>query len=86
MLKGGHFCVLLLKVPLLVTYLIITYLLIHQAGIPQFQRKRGYFDLLGFDFMVTAAPENKLVLIEINTNPSLAVGTLFRLCVYNLKL
>ena len=45
-----------------------------QAAIPQLQRKNGYFDLLGFDFMITAAPENKLVLIEINTNPSLAVG------------
>jgi D-alanine-D-alanine ligase-like ATP-grasp enzyme len=44
---------------------------------PQFQRKSGYFDLLGFDFMITAGPENKLMLIEINTNPSLAVGEIF---------
>lgn len=47
-----------------------------KAGMPHLQRKNGYFDLLGFDFMITAAPENRLVLIEINTNPSLAVGEL----------
>lgn len=43
-----------------------------KAGMPNLQRRRGYFDLLGFDFMITSSPENELVLIEINTNPSLS--------------
>jgi D-alanine-D-alanine ligase-like ATP-grasp enzyme len=35
-------------------------------------RKHGYFDLLGCDFMVT--DDNKLCLLEINTNPALSLG------------
>ena len=42
-----------------------------KAALPKFQRKHGYFDLLGFDFMVTN--ENKLVLLEVNTNPALSL-------------
>ena len=42
-----------------------------KAAVPKFQRKHGYFDLLGFDFMVTN--ENKLVLLEVNTNPALSL-------------
>jgi hypothetical protein len=34
-------------------------------------KKHGYFDLLGCDFMVTTS--NKLVLIEINSNPALSL-------------
>jgi len=41
-----------------------------KAAVPKFQRKHGYFDLLGFDFMVTN--QNKLVLLEVNTNPALS--------------
>ena len=42
-----------------------------KAATPKFQRKHGYFDLFGFDFMVTA--DNKLVLLECNTNPALSL-------------
>lgn len=42
-----------------------------KAAVPKFQRKHGYFDLLGFDFMVTN--DNKLVLLEVNTNPALSL-------------
>lgn len=45
-----------------------------QAAKDSFIRKRGYFDLLGLDFMITPAPNNKLVLLEANTNPALCVG------------
>jgi D-alanine-D-alanine ligase-like ATP-grasp enzyme len=43
-----------------------------RASAPKFMRKHGYFDLLGFDFMVS--DENKLVLLEVNTNPALSLG------------
>mmetsp|Transcript_21428 Transcript_21428/g.31037 ORF Transcript_21428/g.31037 Transcript_21428/m.31037 type:complete len:826 (-) Transcript_21428:53-2530(-) len=39
-----------------------------------FIKKKGYFDLLGLDFMVTSAPNNKAILLEANTNPALCVG------------
>jgi hypothetical protein len=42
-----------------------------QAASPILQRKHGYFDLLGCDFMVT--DDNKLLLIEVNTNPALSL-------------
>jgi hypothetical protein len=42
-----------------------------KAAIPKLQRKHGYFDLFGFDFMLT--DENKLVLLEVNTNPALSL-------------
>ena len=42
------------------------------AGKVKMQRKHGYFDLLGLDFMITT--DNKLVLLECNTNPSLALS------------
>jgi hypothetical protein len=42
-----------------------------QAAVPKFRRKHGCFDLFGFDFMITN--ENKLVLIEVNTNPALTL-------------
>lgn len=45
-----------------------------KASKTKFQRKKGYFDLLGFDFMVTAAPDNKLILLEVNTNPAMSRG------------
>jgi D-alanine-D-alanine ligase-like ATP-grasp enzyme len=48
-----------------------------RAALPKLFRKKGYFDLLGLDFMITAAPENKLVLIEVNTNPALSRGKQF---------
>lgn len=41
------------------------------ASSPIFHRKHGYFDLLGCDFMVT--DDNKLILIEVNTNPALSL-------------
>jgi hypothetical protein len=41
-----------------------------KAAIPKMQRKSGFFDLLGLDFMLDT--ENKLYLIEANTNPTLA--------------
>ena len=46
--------------------------LLFQAANPKFLRKHGYFDLFGFDFMITAA--NKLVLLEVNTNPAMSLG------------
>lgn len=36
-------------------------------------KRHGYFDLLGCDFMLSAT--NKLSMLEINTNPSLTLGT-----------
>jgi len=42
-----------------------------KAATPKFQRKHGYFDLFGLDFMVTG--DNKLVLLECNTNPALSL-------------
>jgi hypothetical protein len=42
-----------------------------KAALPKLNRKKGYFDLFGFDFMVTAA--NKLQLLEVNTNPALSL-------------
>lgn len=42
-----------------------------KAATPKFARKHGYFDLFGLDFMITA--ENKLVLIEVNTNPAMSL-------------
>ena len=44
---------------------------------PKLIRKRGFFDLLGFDFMVCKNPqrEEKLKLLEVNTNPALSLGT-----------
>ena len=47
-----------------------------QAATPKFSRKHGYFDLFGFDFMITSS--NKLVLIEVNTNPALSLGEILR--------
>lgn len=45
-----------------------------RASKDQFQKKNGYFDLFGFDFMVTGPPHNKTVLLEANTNPALCVN------------
>jgi hypothetical protein len=42
-----------------------------KAGKKKMQRKHGYFDLLGLDFMITTS--NELILLEANTNPSLAL-------------
>lgn len=42
-----------------------------KAGKTKMQRKHGYFDLFGLDFMITE--ENKLILLECNTNPALAL-------------
>ena len=44
---------------------------------PKLTRKRGFFDLLGFDFMVCKSPQRgeKLKLLEVNTNPALSLGT-----------
>lgn len=42
-----------------------------KASTNRLLRKHGYFDLYGFDFMVTE--DNKLVLIEINTNPAMSL-------------
>ena len=42
-----------------------------KAAIPKFQKKHGYFDLFGFDFMVTN--DQKIVLLEVNTNPALSL-------------
>jgi hypothetical protein len=53
--------------------LIISLFCVQAAG-GSFIRKRGYFDLLGLDFMLTPGPDNKLVLLEANTNPALCVG------------
>ena len=43
-----------------------------KSGIPTLTRKRGFFDLLGCDFMVTS--DNELILLEINSNPALSLG------------
>lgn len=51
-----------------------------KASVPKLLRKHGYFDLLGFDFMIN--DENKLVLLEINTNPAMSLGTLLLLLLY----
>ena len=45
---------------------------IFKAAQPKLTRKRGYFDLFGCDFMVTT--DNRLMLLEINTNPALSLG------------
>lgn len=42
-----------------------------KAGMPTLARGRGYFDLLGCDFMITR--DNELKLLEINSNPSLSL-------------
>jgi hypothetical protein len=38
-----------------------------KAAMPKFIRKKGYFDLFGFDFMVSTAPKgrDKLLLLEV---------------------
>jgi hypothetical protein len=41
-----------------------------KASTPKLLRKHGYFDLFGFDFMVS--DENELVLLEVNTNPAMS--------------
>jgi len=43
-----------------------------KAAVPKLSRKHGYFDLYGLDFMITN--DNKLVLLEVNTNPALSLG------------
>jgi D-alanine-D-alanine ligase-like ATP-grasp enzyme len=48
-----------------------------QSATSKFMRKKGYFDLFGFDFMVTS--DSQLKLIEVNTNPALSLGT----CTHN---
>ena len=40
-----------------------------KASSAKFQKKFGYFDLLGFDFMLTEGLEPKL--LEVNTNPAM---------------
>ena len=42
-------------------------------------KKKGYFDLFGFDFMVSTSPtrSSRLLLLEVNTNPALSLGTNF---------
>lgn len=44
---------------------------------PKLLRKKGFFDLYGFDFMVSTSPlrADKLLLLEVNTNPALSLGT-----------
>ena len=42
---------------------------VFKASRSKFQRKLGYFDLLGFDFMLTESLEP--ILLEVNTNPAL---------------
>ena len=42
---------------------------VFKASRNKFQRKLGYFDLLGFDFMLTESLEP--ILLEVNTNPAL---------------
>jgi tubulin--tyrosine ligase like protein 10 len=42
-----------------------------QASSSKFLKTHGYFDLLGCDFMITE--ENKLILLEINTNPAMSL-------------
>lgn len=42
-----------------------------KAAAPTLAKKRGYFDLLGCDFMLTS--DNQLKLLEINTNPALTL-------------
>ncbi len=44
----------------------------HQASNSKLLRKHGYFDLLGCDFML--GDDNRLYLLEINTNPALSLG------------
>lgn len=44
-----------------------------KAGMPTLLRRRGFFDLFGFDFMLTS--ENELKLLEVNSNPALSLGT-----------
>ena len=40
-----------------------------KASRNKFEKKLGYFDLLGFDFMLTESLEP--ILLEVNTNPAL---------------
>lgn len=57
---------------------LITYVpLSVQAAMPKLIRKSGYFDLFGFDFMMSTCPdrEGRLLLLEVNTNPALSLGT-----------
>jgi hypothetical protein len=44
---------------------------IMKAATPTLAKKRGYFDLLGCDFMVTS--DNELKLLEVNSNPALSL-------------
>lgn len=41
------------------------------SAVSKLSRKHGYFDLLGFDFMISNA--NEVVLLEVNTNPALSL-------------
>ena len=43
---------------------------------PKLMKKKGYFDLFGFDFMVSTSPvrSGRLLLLEVNTNPALSLG------------
>ncbi len=43
-----------------------------QASNHKLIRKHGFFDLLGCDFMLSE--DNRLYLLEINTNPALSLG------------
>ena len=42
-----------------------------KASSSKLMRKHGFFDLLGFDFMISS--DNELVLLECNTNPALSL-------------
>ena len=42
---------------------------VYKLALPKFHKKKGFFDLLGFDFMLTADLDP--VLLEVNTNPAL---------------
>jgi hypothetical protein len=42
-----------------------------KASSSKLMRKHGFFDLLGFDFMISS--NNELVLLECNTNPALSL-------------
>lgn len=44
---------------------------VFKSAAAKFSRKPGYFDLLGFDFMVT--DDNQLKLLECNTNPAMSL-------------
>jgi tubulin--tyrosine ligase like protein 10 len=44
---------------------------VFKAAMPKFSKKKGYFDLLGFDFMIST--DRKLLLLEVNTNPAMSL-------------